>query len=119
MASSAVVTDVNGTGSTQSQSREAELRAKHKAYNRAYMKRWRANPRHAEREQLNRRRSYRSRKQRTARKRIPGVYRNLRGDLFCAFCRRRRSVEVVTRLKHSATDASRYVEVRMPYCGEC
>jgi len=100
------------------QSRDEELREEHKAYNRAYMRRWRANPRRTAREQRHRRQAYRCRKVRMAGTK-QGQYRNSQGELFCGFCRRRPSIMHVERLKTSAADRSRYVEIRMPYCGEC
>ena len=100
------------------QSQEEKLLAKRRGYNRAYMRRWRANPRHTAREQLIRRRSYHSRK--VQKSQTPSrPYRNLYGKLFCAFCRKHPSVTQVTRLKISDADASRYVEIRLPYCGQC
>jgi len=118
LASSEVARNAGKAKPGEMPSREDELLAARRIYNRTYMRRWRAKPSHAAREQLNRRRSYHDRKLRTAR--IPrDRYQNCHGELFCAFCRRRPSVMQVTRLTSSAVDASRYVEIRMPYCGEC
>jgi hypothetical protein len=118
MASSEVGQILRGMGSKQERSREEELVEEKRVYNRSYMRRWRADPRHAAREQLNRRRSYRRSKMRPSRKPLSGD-RDSRGELFCGFCRKRRPIMLVTRLKSPAGEASRYVEIRIPYCGQC
>jgi hypothetical protein len=118
MASSEVGRSLQQAASRASQSRGEKLIERRRACNRAYMRRWRADPRHTSREQLHRRRSYHNRKLRMAKK-AEGRYRNLQGELFCGFCRRRPSIMHVKRLKTSAANGSRYVEIRIPYCGEC
>jgi len=118
MASSEVVKNPRGARWSEKPGDENKVREERRAYNRRYMRRWRADPHHTAREQLNRRRAYHSRKLRTART-SGGRYRNLQGEVFCAFCRKRPSTTLVTRLKSSVSDALRYVEIRMPYCGDC
>jgi len=74
-------------------------------YNREYMRRWRADPRHRERERANRERSQCSRK-----------LRGVRGGPVCGFCHQRRPKWKVLRLKPAATG---YIKVLVPYCGQC
>ena len=94
-----------GTQPQESLNREEELQKKKRRYNRAYMRRWRANPKHAEREQLTRRRSYHAWKIRALRK-PESADRNMRGELFCGICRKRPAVTQVTRLKMPKAQAS-------------
>src|SRR5579862_8627684 len=109
MASSEVARNAGRVKPGGMASREDELLAARRKYNRTYMRRWRSKPSHTAREQMNRRRCYHDRKLRTAQ--IPrGRYQNFQGELFCAFCRRRPSIMQVARLTSSVVDASRYVE---------
>jgi hypothetical protein len=74
---------------------------------RDYMRRWRAAPKNRKREEQTRHRAWLKRKLNGDRKRSPRV---------CAFCNHRMSVTIVPRLKPLPNG---FVEVRLPYCGEC
>lgn len=75
-------------------------------YNREYMRRWRADPHHRELERASRERGQDSRKFRKA----------AQGRRLCGFCHQRPPKEEVLRLFPAPTG---YVEVRVPYCGDC
>ncbi len=76
-------------------------------YNRGYMRRWRAASKNRKREKQTRHRAWLKRKLNGDRKRSPRV---------CAFCNYRQSVTTVARLEPLPRG---FVEVRLPYCGEC
>jgi hypothetical protein len=75
-------------------------------YNREYMRRWRADPRHRNCERANRERWQHLRK-----------FQDLvHGKRVCGFCHQRAPKEEVLRLFPVPKG---YVEVRVPYCGQC
>ena len=82
-------------------------------YNREYMRRWRANPANLARERANRKEWHYLRKLRSAMAPLP------EGRLLCAFCHRRASVRRVSRLEVVQGIPGGFVEVKVPYCGEC
>ncbi len=96
---------------------EESLRA-HRQYNRNYMRRWRADPSHRERENANRCRWACERKERVAQEPWP-PFTNWRGEKVCGFCKKRPPKSEILRLKASPIVADQYVEVLIPYCGEC
>lgn len=87
-------------------------------YNREYMRRWRSDLRHQLRERHLREQWYFERKRRDA-VREYRPYTNAHGDRVCGFCRRLPPVSEVVRLRISSAAPGGYVEVRVPYCGEC
>lgn len=91
---------------------------KRRQYNRQYMRAWRANPLHQAHERENRDRWNYERKLGDARSdRIP--YTNERGERVCGLCRRQAPVTEIVRLQVCDVAPQGYVEVRIPYCGEC
>ncbi len=94
------------------------LMQKRRRYNRVYMRHWRADPRHQAEERENRERWHYARKLRSAR----GEYQPYTGDYgepVCGFCRKSPVVARVMRLEVRDDAPRGYVEVRIPYCGEC
>lgn len=92
--------------------------AKRRAYNREYMRAWRANPRHQARERATRQRSYYERKLRKAlRERRP--FTNDLGVPVCGLCGKLPPVAEIVRLRIRETTRGEYVQVRIPYCGQC
>jgi len=91
---------------------------KRRRYNRLYMRSWRSDPRHQEYERANRERWHYERKMRNS-LRIHDPYTDDRGDPVCGFCRKSRVVTRVLRLEIRDYAPRGYVEVRVPYCGEC
>jgi hypothetical protein len=87
--------------------------------NRDYMRRWRSDPRHRARERERSRFYSRERKGRAAGNCCGPPYTNARGELVCGFCLWRPAVEHVTRLRISESGPDEYVEVLIPYCGDC
>ena len=91
---------------------------KRRQYNRRYMRAWRADPVHHAHERENRDRWNYERKLREARSdRIP--YTNERGECVCGLCRRQAPVTEIVRLQVCDFAPRGYVEVRIPYCGQC
>lgn len=98
--------------------RERGLLEKRRQYNRRYMRAWRADPLRQSRERENRERWNYERKLREAQSdRIP--YTNERGERVCGLCRRQPPVTEIVRLQVCEGAPRGYVEVRIPYCGEC
>ncbi len=91
---------------------------KRRRYNRLYMRSWRADPRHQAFERANRERWHYERKLRNA-SRIYHPYCDDNGDPVCGFCRKTPVVTRVQRLEIRDCAPRGYVEVRVPYCGEC
>lgn len=75
-------------------------------YKREYMRRWRADPLHRDRERANRERSQYKRKVREAVRRGPA----------CGFCHARRPKWKVVRLRPVERG---FIKVVVPYCGQC
>lgn len=78
---------------------------KRRRYNREYMRRWRADPRHRKRERANREHSQYLRK-----------LRNAQLGPLCGFCHQRRPKSKVLRLMPVERG---FITVLMPYCGQC
>jgi len=98
----------------------AAISEKRRAYNREYMRAWRANPLHQARERASREKAYCEKKLREAlRARQRKPFTNERGVRVCGFCGKAGPVSEVLRLRISNTPRGDYVEVRMPYCGQC
>lgn len=105
------------TGAQLERLREA-ISAKRRAYNRRYMRGWRADPRNQARERATRQRAYLERKLREALQ-VRLAFTNDLGVPACGFCRRLPSIGEVLRLRICEHARGGYVEVRIPYCGEC
>lgn len=97
--------------------REALL-ARRRRYNRLYMRRWRADPAHETRERAKRREWYYERKRREAGE-ILQPFTNYRGEPVCGFCCKNPPVTRIARLRICEGRRGGYVEVLVPYCGEC
>lgn len=85
---------------------------------RIYMRRWRSDPRHFEREIRTRLRAHLNRKMRSISSGHPR-YLNRRGEPVCGFCWRRRPVKMEERLRVSEIAREGYVKVLIPCCGDC
>lgn len=98
--------------------RECGSSAKRRAYNREYMRAWRADPRHQSNERATRQKSYFDRKLREAlRERRP--FTNDMGLPVCGFCGKLPPVSEIVRLRIRESSRGEYVQVRIPYCGQC
>jgi hypothetical protein len=91
---------------------------KRRIYNRLYMRSWRADPRHRACEREHRQQWHYARKLRDA-LRVHHPHANDRGCPVCGFCRKNPPVTKVWRLEIRDLAPGGYVEVRVPYCGEC
>lgn len=87
-------------------------------YHREYMRRWRADPSHKERERDKRQQSYCGRKLRNA-ERDKGARTSDPGEPVCNFCRLRPPLQTVVRLQICESAPGGYVRIRIPYCGQC
>jgi hypothetical protein len=96
----------------------AALLERRRRYNRLYMRQWRADPTHEAREREHRQQWYHARKERDAREK-PAPFTNERGESVCGFCRANPPIGQVLRLQICELAPKGYVEVRIPYCGEC
>jgi hypothetical protein len=76
-------------------------------YKRNYMRVWRARPGNCERERGTRQRSYANQKLHRAGEPVQRL---------CGFCHQRVPIEKVVRLRPVGNG---YVEMRVPYCGQC
>jgi len=94
------------------------LCAKRRAYNRAYMRAWRGDPRHQLRERANRERAYYERKLREVLGARP-VFANDCGIPMCGLCGKLPRVAEILRLRICDHARGGYVPVRIPYCGQC
>jgi hypothetical protein len=100
----------------------ARERERRRQYNRNYMRRWRANPQHAQREGENRRRAYWRIKLSGAdgadsvESRMSTTQKPQRN--LCGFCGHRPSVTRISRLQISTPSAA-FVPIEIPYCGQC
>jgi hypothetical protein len=97
---------------------EAAFLEKRRQYNREYMRARRANPDHKLNERQNRERSEYERKRHAA-SAAKRTCTNGDGKSVCGLCGQRPSVVEVVRLEICETARAGYVEVRMPYCGQC
>jgi len=95
-----------------------ETLAARRQYNREYMRRWRADIRNYEKEREVRERAYLARKEREVFEEFPAVAR-MQDESVCGICRRLPAKCEVMRLRISSRTPSGFVEVRLPYCGEC
>jgi hypothetical protein len=102
----------------QAERAQRALLEKRRRYNRLYMRHWRADPRHQAYERANRERWHYERKLRSAQR---SDYRSADkcGVPVCGFCRKSPPVMRVMRLEIREYAPRGYVEVRIPYCGEC
>ena len=91
---------------------------KRRIYNRLYMRSWRADPRHRACEREHRQQWHYARKLRDA-LRVHHPYASDRGCPVCGFCRKNPPVTKVRHLEIRDRAPGGYVEVRVPYCGEC
>jgi hypothetical protein len=87
-------------------------------YAREYMRKWRSDPGHNELEHESRRRCYRERKLRAAADPLRATAKT-NSPPVCELCRRRPSITEVVRLRMREKAPDGYVEVRIPYCGQC
>ncbi|HEY6904023.1 MAG TPA: hypothetical protein VI216_06920, partial [Candidatus Acidoferrales bacterium] len=95
-----------------------EFLKRRRIYNRLYMRAWRADPHHRERELRNRQRWHYQRKLRS----VQSDHRPFTDDVgrpVCGFCRKDPPVREVMRLRISLDAAARFVPIRVPYCGNC
>lgn len=98
--------------------RELAIIARRRAYNREYMRAWRADPRHRMRERATRQHAYYARKLRDAlRERRP--FTDDYGRPVCGLCGKLPPIYVVSRLRICDHARGGYVPIRVPYCGEC
>jgi hypothetical protein len=97
--------------------REALLE-KRRRYNRLYMRSWRADPRHQACERAHRARWHYERKLRSALL-THDPHANDHGEPVCGFCRKSPPVTNAWRLEIRDLVPRGYVQVRVPYCGEC
>jgi hypothetical protein len=95
-----------------------EILAARRQYNREYMRRWRSDIRNYEKEQESRERAHFARKERDALEEFPAVT-NTQDESVCGICRRLPAMCEVTRLRISSRTPTGFVEVRLPYCGQC
>lgn len=91
---------------------------KRRRYNRLYMRSWRADPRHQACERENRERWHYERKLREA-LRAHAPCADDHGNRVCGFCRKSPPITKVWRLEIRDLAPRGFVEVRVPYCGEC
>ena len=95
-----------------------ESRERRRLYKRNYMRRWRANPSRQAENRESRQRAYYAQKALRAR-RYPDPYTNLRGERVCGYCGNRPAVDDVFRLQICEHAPEGYIEVLIPYCGQC
>jgi hypothetical protein len=94
-----------------------DLTARRQA-NREFMRQWRADPQHLTKERQERKQRYYSRqKQKTLRDIAFASATGLQSQS-CGFCSRS-AVRLIRRLQISAVAPEEYVEVLVPYCGQC
>ena len=91
--------------------------AERRRYNRLYMRAWRARPANSAAERRNRTRSYYERKVRKAL--LAELHAPKAAEAVCGFCRKLAPITQVWRLEIRDRSPRGYVEVRVPYCGEC
>jgi hypothetical protein len=94
------------------------LLRKKRQYAREYMRKWRSDPGNHQIEHESRRRCYRERKLRAVANSPAGSLK-VKSPPVCGICRRRPSITEVVRLRMREKAPDGYVEVRIPYCGQC
>jgi hypothetical protein len=94
------------------------LMERRRRYNRLYMRSWRADPRHQACEREHRERWHYERKLRNA-LRAHNPFEDDHGYPICGFCRKNPPVTKVLRLEIRDLSPRGYVEIRVPYCGQC
>jgi len=109
---------VHDSSETKAQCGALARSAKRRAYNREYMRAWRANPRHRSRERAAQQKAYFARKSREWLHERPPFTDDL-GAPVCALCGRLPPVTEIARLRIRETRHGEYVQVRVPYCGQC
>jgi hypothetical protein len=105
-------------GKASSEHVQEALLERRRRYNRRYMRHWRANLAHEALEREKRRQWYYERKAREAWEKLP-PFTNNRGEPVCGFCWKRPPVTQILRLRISENGPHGYVQVRIPYCGQC
>ena len=100
------------------QKAESTFLERRRRYNREYMRSWRADPRHRTHERDNRKRWHYQRKVRALRSSY-GPSASDRGQPVCGLCRKNPSLTEIVRLRISENAPHDYVEMRIPYCGQC
>ena len=89
-----------------------------RTYNREYMRTWRSDPRHRQRERVTRQKAYYARKLRDAIEYEMRVAASTDNPV-CGFCGKLPPVTEVIRLRIREDTDGAYVPVRIPYCGQC
>ena len=92
--------------------------AKRRAYNRAYMRMWRSDPRHHARERASREKAYLQRKLREA-VRDRSILAAKPPSPTCGLCGKLPPVREIVRLRIRDTPRAEFVKIRVPYCGQC
>lgn len=106
--------------SAEAESREGNPVEDKRRYNREFMRRWRADPFHLAAERAQRRqRYYAVHKQRRMERRATSRPASEGDEKLCGFCWKRPALRKIVRLQVSESAPDGYVEVRIPYCGEC
>jgi hypothetical protein len=92
--------------------------AQRRAYNRAYMRMWRSDPRHHARERATREKAYLQRKLREA---VRGRFLSAEKPAapICGLCGKLPPVREIVRLRIRETPRAEFVKIRVPYCGQC
>jgi hypothetical protein len=96
---------------------DAAMEARHR-YKGHYMRRWRSDPRHFEREMLTRLRAELKRRLQPVNG-VRRLYVTRRGKALCGSCRQRPPVKMQERLRISEAARDGYVKVLIPCCGDC
>lgn len=115
---SRLVAEGSGESAVRQRRRRCAISAKRRAYNREYMRAWRADPRHQLRERATRQRTYYERKLREALRERSPLTDDL-GTPLCGLCGKLPPVSEVVRLRIRESARGDYVQVRIPYCGQC
>src|SRR5690242_2573924 len=108
------VTSISFRDQSRVEKGSSEFIKRRRAYNRLYMRAWRADPRHREGELRNRERWHYARKLRSVQSDDRSFTHEV-GHPVCGFCRKDPSVREVMRLRISLDAAARFVPIRVPY----
>jgi hypothetical protein len=111
-------TSISSAHRTRAERVRQALVVKRRRYNRLYMRSWRSDPRHQAREREHREQWHYERKLRNA-LRTCDPYADDRAEPVCGFCHKNPPVTRVWRLEIRDLAPRGYVEVRVPYCGQC